>query len=111
MLAGNADAAARAANALILCADAGRVIVCETVIAEVTPEAGAERMEEFLTDWKLEFVASSQTSAVLAGRMHSDYNQRGGRRGRVVPDFLIGAHALTLADRLLARDAGFERDY
>jgi hypothetical protein len=39
------------------------------------------------------------------------YLQRGGKRGRVVPDFLIGSHAQIHADALLARDYGFFRDY
>lgn len=111
VLAGTAEAAQRAAERLTLCAMEGRLIVCEMVIAEVTPEAGAERMEDFLRDWHLEFVASSAASAVLAGRMHADYLRRGGKRGRVVPDFIIGAHAITHADRLLTRDGGFARDY
>lgn len=110
VLAGTPEASLRAAERLALCAQEGRLVVCEMVVAEVAPEVGPERMEDFLRDWHLEFVASSAASAVLAGRMDADYLRRGGKRGRVVPDFLIGAHALTHADRLLTRDAGFERD-
>jgi predicted nucleic acid-binding protein len=111
VLAGAPESAASAAKLMMRCADEGRVIVCETVIAEITPEVGADRLMEFLRDWRIEFAASTAAIAVLAGRMFADYLRRGGRRGRVVPDFLIGAHALTLADRLLTRDDGFARDY
>lgn len=39
------------------------------------------------------------------------YLQRGGKRGRVVPDFLIADHAQLHADGLLARDRGYYPDY
>lgn len=68
-------------------------------------------MPQFLSDWNLGFVPSSQASALLAGELFRTYLQRGGLRGRVVPDFLIAAHAQTHAQRLLARDRGYYRDY
>ena len=66
---------------------------------------------EFLADWNLVFLPSSAGSAALAGEMFHRYLERGGKRGRVVPDFLIAAHAQLHADNLLARDRGYYRDY
>ena len=69
-------------------------------------------IEEFLSDWNLEFVPSSRASSLLAGEMFATYlRRRRGKSGRVVADFLIGAHAVVNADRLLARDRGYYRDY
>ena len=88
------------------------LIICEAVIAELVPVAkSSAAMEAFLAEWEITFVASSLSSATIAGEMYRQYLQRGGKRGRVVPDFLIGAHAQNHADALLARDYGFFRDY
>jgi len=43
--------------------------------------------------------------------MFHAYFDRGVKRDRVVQDFVIAAHAQQLADRLLARDRGYHRDY
>ncbi len=90
----------------------GQVIACECVLAEIYPAFdGPDSFEEFLADWQVEFVPSSRQSATLAGRHFTAYLERGGSRRRIVADFLIGAHAQTQADRLVARDRGFLRDY
>jgi predicted nucleic acid-binding protein len=90
----------------------GKLIIGECVLAEIAPAfKDEETLKEFLTDWQVEFIPSSRDSALLAGRNFARYLSRGGRQGRIVADFLIGAHAMLHADRLLARDRGYLRDY
>jgi predicted nucleic acid-binding protein len=89
----------------------GGLVVSEVVIAEVAPVLAGASIREFLSDWQIKFVPSSVESATLAGEMFRIYLERGGKRGRVVPDFLIAAHAQLHADGLLARDRGYYRDY
>ena len=89
----------------------GQVIACECVPAEILPAFDGPDSFEGLTDWQVEFAPSSPQSAILAGRNFAAYLQRGGARRRIVANFLIGAHAQTLADRLVARDRGYLRDY
>ncbi len=105
----HADASERA---LRNAAGEGGLIICECVLAEIRPAfSDAAAIEEFLSDWELRFVPSSRESALLAGELFGVHLARGGKRGRVIADFLIGAHANLHAERLLARDRGYLRDY
>jgi predicted nucleic acid-binding protein len=101
----------RSIAALRQAAAEGSLVLGETALAEIVPALPSADLPQFLSDWNLTFVPSSQSSAILAGEMFRTCLQRGGKRGRVVPDFLIAAHAQTHAQRLLARDRGYYRDY
>ena len=76
----------------------GSLILSEIALAELTPALSPVDLPQFISDWNLTFVPSSQPSAILAGEMFRIYLQRGGKRGRVVPDFLLGAHAQLQVD-------------
>jgi len=102
--------AATSESALIKMAPGG-LIINEVVIAEIRPVLTNASVREVLADWQITFVPSSLESAILAGDMFQIYLERGGKRGRVVPDFLIAAHAQIHAQSLLARDRGYYRDY
>lgn len=49
--------------------------------------------------------------SALAGEIFQAYRKSGGTRERILPDFLIGAHAVDQADQILSDDQGFFRKY
>jgi predicted nucleic acid-binding protein len=90
----------------------GDVVVCEAVVAEVQLMLDtASNVMETLNAMGIRFLAINEPAAVRAGVMNRRFRDRGGRRERVVADFLIGAHALLQCEGLITRDAGFFRDY
>jgi predicted nucleic acid-binding protein len=89
----------------------GCLVLCECVVAEIMPAISPEDWAGFVEDWKIQFIPSSLQSAIAAGRMFEQHLSRRGEAKRIVADFLIAAHALYHADRLLARDRGYYRDY
>jgi predicted nucleic acid-binding protein len=113
VLAGDSTKASDSLAALRKASQEGRLIVCECVIAEVRPAFESSALfEEFLGDWGLEFLPSTQASAIRAREMLRRMLARKKRNEeRILPDFLIGSHAQEHADRLLARDRGYLRDY
>ena len=112
VLTNSAEHADSSEEALRRAAGEGALIICECVVAEIRPAfATCGQVDEFLSDWELRFVPSSRESALLAGEIFAAHMQRIRRKRGIIADFLIGAHAKVHADRMLARDLGYLRDY
>ena len=90
----------------------GSLLICPIVWSEVRAffsERGA--MHHAFADAGLTFDPFDRDCADLAGAMWRAYRASGGKRTRLIADFLVGAHAQVRGGRLLTRDRGFFRRY
>ena len=63
-----------------------------------------EDVDELLPAHLYDLRPIPREAAFLAARAHADYRERRGERSMILPDFLIGAHALVERCPLLTRD-------
>lgn len=108
----SADARHGAASrdALRRCWAEGSLVACEVVWAEVAAAfANAEAASRALDGLEVAYDPIDRETALAAGIAWQRYRSAGGTRRRILPDLLIGTHAMSRAERLVTRDRGFYR--
>lgn len=90
----------------------GQLVASEIVVAEMVAYTRSENgVRELLERMEIRFDPAGYDSAVLAGEIFRAYRDRGGPRERILPDFMVAAHASTQAGRLATADRGYIRNY
>lgn len=93
------------ANQLRHWLDRGTVVINAIVYGEIAFACETiESVDELLPPHLFDYRSLPREAAFLAARAHADYRSRGGERRSILPDFLIGAHALVERMPLLTRD-------
>jgi predicted nucleic acid-binding protein len=99
------------ASRLAAARDAGAVLINQVIFAETAARFKDVTAAEAPAFSRIERESIPWEAAFRAGHAHRLYRDAGGRRARTLPDFLIGAHAMTKGYRLLTRDPRRYRRY
>lgn len=90
----------------------GEAIFNHVVVAELAGRAESEtELARMLDVLSIDVVPLDDRTAFRAGQAFKAFIRNGGRRGAMLPDLLIGAHAATLGATVLTRDPRRFRTY
>jgi predicted nucleic acid-binding protein len=82
------------------------------IYAEISPRfSTVSRLDERLEEMRLVVLSIPRQAAFHVGRAFAQYRLQGGKRGNVLADFFIGAHAAAIACPLLTRDTRHYSSY
>lgn len=99
-------------RALAAAYERGPLVINVAVYAEFAINfATAAECDSELDPFNLTVADIPKTAAFSAAQAFKGYRSAGGTRANVLPDFFIGAHALSMGAPLLTRDARRYRTY
>lgn len=97
-----------AQSALLAARKAGEIVISVVAFAEVAAQFPTRaRADDFFALISCRVDPLEKDAAFLSGQFFDEYTKRGGKRSRILADFLIAAHAQLNADRILTRDGRF----